>query len=117
MIGGEQTGIEPLVMAEWSGVAALDEIPRLGSRVVELGGTRVALFRTADDQVHALEDRCPHKGGPLSQGIVFDQRVACPLHGWQIRLDTGHACAPDEGCVRRYRIKVENGQVFIATDD
>ena len=117
MIGGEQTGIEPPVMAEWTGVCGLDEIPRRGSRVVELGGIRVALFRTADDQVHALEDRCPHKGGPLSQGIVFDRRVACPLHGWQIRLDTGHACAPDEGCVRRYRIKVENDQVFIAADD
>jgi nitrite reductase (NADH) small subunit len=117
VIADEEISMEMRVESEWLGVCGLGEIPRQGSRVVELDGIRVALFRTADDQVHALEDRCPHKGGPLSQGIVFDQRVACPLHGWQIRLDTGHACSPDEGCVRRYRIKVENDEVFVATDE
>ena len=109
--------MEMRVVSEWLRVCRLDEIPRLGSRVVELDDIPVAVFRTAEDEVHALEDRCPHKGGPLSQGLVFDQRVTCPLHGWSIRLDTGHACAPDEGCVRRYRIKLEDAEVFIAPDD
>lgn len=94
----------------------MDEIPGQGARVVELDGIPVALFRTAEDEIYALEDRCPHKGGPLSQGIVFDKRVACPLHGWLIKLDTGHACAPDSGCARRYRIKVDQAEVFIAPD-
>lgn len=104
-------------MPEWLRVCALHEIPRQGARVVDLEGTAVAVFRTAQDEIHAIEDRCPHKGGPLSQGIVFDNRVACPLHGWQVRLDTGHACAPDEGCAKRYRVKVERDEIFIATDD
>ena len=108
--------IEMQVMSEWLRVCRLDEIPRQGARVVELDGTRVAVFRTAEDEIHALEDRCPHKGGPLSQGIVFDRRVACPLHGWLIRLDTGHACSPDEGCARRYRTKLDNAEVFVAPD-
>jgi nitrite reductase (NADH) small subunit len=108
--------MEMRVMSEWLRVCRLDEIPSQGARVVELDGVRVALFRTAEDEIHALEDRCPHKGGPLSQGIVFDKRVACPLHGWVVQLDTGHACAPDEGCVRRYRIKSENAEVFVAPD-
>lgn len=116
MTAGEDT-VEMRIMSEWLRVCRLDEIPGQGSRVVELDGIQVALFRTAADQVYALQDRCPHKGGPLSQGIVFDKRVACPLHGWSIQLDTGHACAPDEGCVRRYRIKLENAEVFIAPED
>ncbi len=109
--------MEMRLVSEWLRVCTVREIPRQGSRVIDLAGTAVAVFRTAKDEIHAIEDRCPHKGGPLSQGIVIDDRVACPLHGWLIRLDTGHACAPDEGCARRYRIKVEQDELFIATDD
>lgn len=109
--------MEMRVMPEWLPVCAVQEIPRQGARVIDLDGTAVAVFRTAQDEIHAIEDRCPHRGGPLSQGIVFDNRVACPLHGWLIRLDTGHACAPDEGCARRYRIKVDEDAVFIAPCD
>ena len=72
------------------------------------------LFRSnADDEVFALLDRCPHKGGPLSQGIVFGRKVACPLHGWNIGLDDGNAVAPDVGCARSYAVKIEGGQVWI----
>jgi nitrite reductase (NADH) small subunit len=94
-------------------LCSLDEIPRQGSRVVVAPGGDIAVFRTADDRVFALNDQCPHKGGPLSQGIVSGDRVACPLHGWLISLDSGSAVAPDEGCVKRHEAKVEGGRVFL----
>ena len=76
-------------------------------------GIEIAVFRTQDDAVFALLDRCPHKGGPLSQGIVFGNRVACPLHNWTIGLNDGCATAPDEGCVTRFPVCVENGRVLL----
>ena len=94
-------------------LCAIDEIPRLGSRVVAAPAGDIAVFRTADDRVFALNDKCPHKGGPLSQGIVHGDRVACPLHGWLIQLESGSAVAPDEGCVKRHEAKVENGRVLL----
>ena len=97
----------------WRRVCALDEIPRAGARVVKGPGGDIALFRTADDRVFAVRDRCPHKGGPLSQGIVYGHKVACPLHGWHIDLESGAAVAPDEGCAGRYAVKVEGGAVFL----
>jgi nitrite reductase (NADH) small subunit len=75
----------------------------------------IAVFRTADDQVFALVDRCPHKGGPLSEGIVQGCTVACPLHGWVIHLDTGEAEAPDEGHVPVVAVKLEDGRIWLAT--
>ena len=78
-------------------------------RVARAAGVDVAVFRNAEDQVFALLDRCPHKGGPLSQGIVFGTSVACPLHNWTIGLDDGCAQAPDEGCTPRFAVKVEDG--------
>ncbi|WP_434025779.1 nitrite reductase small subunit NirD [[Pseudomonas] boreopolis] len=98
----------------WIRVCALDELPPLGARVLEIEGMApIALFRTAGDKVFALRDRCPHKGGPLSQGIVSGESVTCPLHGWNIGLDSGQACAPDVGCTPRYPVKVEHGAVWI----
>jgi nitrite reductase (NADH) small subunit len=95
-------------------LCALDDIPRLGARRVRrIDGAEIAVFRTADDRVFALLDRCPHKGGPLSQGIVFGAKVACPLHNWTIDLDSGRAVAPDEGCVRRFAVRVEGGRVLL----
>jgi len=112
-------------MAEWKSICHIDDIPRLGSRVVrpknggsaESGeggeGGDIALFRTSTDEVFALRDRCPHKGGPLSQGMVHGNQVTCPLHGWKLRLDSGEAVAPDQGCARRYPIRIESGTIFI----
>ena len=74
-------------------------------------GKVIAIFRTAGDRVFALNDRCPHKGGPLSQGIVFGESVACPLHNWCIDLESGAAAAPDEGCVERFDVRVVEGDV------
>ncbi len=98
----------------WIVVCAVDDIPRLGSRrVARERGMAVALFRTADDRVFALLDRCPHKGGPLSQGIVFGETVACPLHNWAIGLADGRAQAPDEGCTVSFGCRVDDGRVML----
>ena len=99
---------------DWKAVCRVDAIPRLGARRVRRdAGPDVALFRAADDHVFALLDRCPHRGGPLSQGIVFGDRVACPLHNWSIELATGEAVAPDVGCARRFSAEVEGGIVYV----
>ena len=97
----------------WREICALDAIPRLGARVVKSAHGNIAIFRAADDAVFALADKCPHKGGPLSQGIVFGRKVACPLHGWNVALDDGNAVAPDVGCARTFPVKVEAGVVFL----
>lgn len=100
-------------MDNWHQVAALQEIPLLGTRVVKTGQGDIALFRTAEHEVFALYDKCPHKGGPLSQGIVSGKKVTCPLHGWNISLEDGMAVAPDEGCAGKVASKVEDGHVFL----
>ena len=100
----------------WLDICALDEINPLGSRVVAGPKGDMAIFRAADDQVFALDDRCPHKGGPLSQGLIYGKRVACPLHNWQIELESGEAVAPDQGCAHRHPVRVENGRVLLGLD-
>ena len=101
-------------MTRWTEIGAVIDIPRLGSRVVRTASGDIAVFRTEDDEVFALDDRCPHKGGPLSQGIVHNRRVTCPLHNFVIELASGAAVAPDEGCARSYPVKVENGIVWLS---
>ncbi len=103
-----------LEKAVWVEVGSLEDIPRLGARVVKTSMGDIALFRTQDDRVFALLDRCPHRGGPLSQGIVFDHKVACPLHDWVIDLEVGEAVPPDEGCTKRFPVKVEGEQVYLS---
>ncbi|HNK19185.1 MAG TPA: nitrite reductase small subunit NirD [Piscinibacter sp.] len=101
-------------MSEWKEICRVDDIPVLGSRrVARAKGPEVAIFRNAEGEVFALLDRCPHKGGPLSQGIVFGRSVACPLHNWTIGLCDGVAAAPDHGCTPRFAVKVENGTVSL----
>lgn len=103
-------------MNEWTPICRVEDIPVLGARrVARTQGLDVAVFRNDANEVFALLDRCPHKGGPLSQGIVFGTRVACPLHNWTIGLCTGQAAAPDEGCTPRFAVKVEDDQVFLQT--
>ena len=99
---------------DWTPICRVDDIPRLGARrVARPQGMAVAVFRTADDRVYALLDRCPHKGGPLSQGIVFGDAVACPLHNWAIALADGSARAPDDGCTPSFACQVVDGQVLL----
>jgi nitrite reductase (NADH) small subunit len=101
-------------MSNWIEIGALKDIPRLGSRVVRTACGDIAVFRTENDEVFALDDRCPHKGGPLSQGIVHNRRVTCPLHNFVIELESGKAVAPDEGCTHSHPAKVENGIVWLS---
>lgn len=98
----------------WTEVGPLNDIPAKGSRVVSAKDGNVAVFRTAEDEVFALFDQCPHKQGPLSQGIVYDKRVACPLHNWVIDLNSGEVTGPDEGCTHTFETKIDNGVVFVA---
>ncbi len=108
-------------MNDWIAITRFDDIPRQGARVVEIGNpgdhdemvNRIALFRTAADEIYAVRDKCPHRGGPLSEGIVHGGQVTCPLHSWKIDLVTGEAVLPDKGCARTYATKVEDGQVFL----
>jgi len=100
-------------MSGWIEVGELEEIPKRGARVVTTPQGDIAVFRTSDDHVFALRDHCPHKGGPLSQGIVHGHKVTCPLHNWKIALDTGEAIAPDEGCAATYPTKLEGSKVFL----
>ena len=104
---------EVLQMERWVRACHIADIPRLGARVVKSAHGDIAVFRNAEDEVFALADRCPHKGGPLSQGIVFGRKVACPLHNWAIQLEDGCAAAPDEGCTKHYAVKIEAGEVFL----
>jgi nitrite reductase (NADH) small subunit len=102
-------------MTQWIEICPLDDIPPLGSRIVQRQrGGDIAIFRTADNRVFALHDKCPHKGGPLSQGLVHGDRVSCPLHGWNIGLADGQAVAPDVGSCDRFTVEVDaNGMVRI----
>ena len=105
-------------MSEWKPVCRVEDIPVLGARRVSRDtGLDVAVFRNDQGEVFALLDRCPHKGGPLSQGIVFGNRVACPLHNWTIGLADGQAQAPDEGCTPRFAVRVDDGVVCLRTDE
>jgi nitrite reductase (NADH) small subunit len=97
----------------WIDICALGDIPVRGSRVVETPRGQIALFRTADDEVFALENRCPHKGGPLSEGIVHGKLVTCPLHNWVIGLADGQATGADKGCARRFPVRLESDRVLL----
>jgi nitrite reductase (NADH) small subunit len=98
----------------WTLICQLTDIPVLGSRrVAREHGIDVAVFRNSQDEVFALLDRCPHKGGPLSQGIVFGSSVACPLHNWTIGLCDGQASLPDEGCTPKFSVQLLEGAVYL----
>lgn len=98
---------------KWVDIGALDAIPMRGARVVRTPVRCIAVFRTSADKVYAIDDKCPHKAGPLSQGIVHDASVTCPLHNWVISLETGAAQGADKGQVRTYPLKVEHGRILL----
>ncbi len=102
-------------MSNWLEITPLDQIPVLGSRVVETDSINIALFRGKDDTVFAIKDSCPHKQGPLSQGIMHGHSVTCPLHNWKIDLTSGEAMGADEGCTNVFETKIEKGIVYLKT--
>jgi len=101
-------------MSDWIEVGSLNDIPKQGARVVRTDKGDIAVFRTDSDEVFAIKDECPHKKGPLSQGIVHGNKVACPLHNWMINLDSGTAVAPDEGCAATFPIKMEGERIMLS---
>ena len=102
---------------KWVEIGDVESVPRLGARIVRAAPGDIAIFRTGDDEIFALDDRCPHKGGPLSQGIVHGARVTCPLHNFVIELASGKAVAPDQGCARVHQVRVEAGKILLGVRD
>ncbi len=100
----------------WIAIGTIDEIPLRGARCVKTPQGKIGVFRTAENQVYAIEDHCPHKGGPLTEGIVHGASVTCPLHNWVISLETGMALGADEGAVRTIPIRNIDGQLSIALE-
>ncbi|QDK34960.1 MULTISPECIES: nitrite reductase small subunit NirD [Sphingomonadaceae] len=102
-------------MTQWIEIGLLSDIPLRGARTVQLEGEKeIAVFRTGDGEVFALVNECPHKKGPLSQGIVHGHSVACPLHNWNIALRTGEAQGEDKGCTPTIAVRLEGERVLIA---
>lgn len=97
----------------WADVGPLNAVPLRGARCLDTAWGRVGLFRLADGRVLAVENRCPHRGGPLSEGIVHGASVTCPLHGWVISLETGEAEGADEGRVATYPVRVVKGRILL----
>ncbi|MFM9835937.1 MAG: nitrite reductase small subunit NirD [Methylophilaceae bacterium] len=106
-------------MLQWIKIAPFEDFPKLGARVVRTKNKdaieiEIGIFRTEDDRFFAINNSCPHKGGPLSQGIVYGDKVACPLHSWKISLVDGKAEEPDVGHTACYKVKVEDGMVYLS---
>jgi nitrite reductase (NADH) small subunit len=100
----------------WCEIGSITDIPQRGARCVSTPQGKIAVFRTAEDQVFAIEDHCPHKGGPLSQGIVHGAAVTCPLHNWVISLETGKALGADDGAVKTIPVRIDGERLFIALE-
>lgn len=100
-------------MHNWVDIGSVTDIPRRGARCVNTPNGKIAIFRTMEDQVFAIDDKCPHKGGPLSQGIVHGAQVTCPLHNWVFSLESGQAQGADNGAVATHELRLEDGRILI----
>ncbi|MEP4194725.1 MAG: nitrite reductase small subunit NirD [Aliishimia sp.] len=100
-------------MNSWIDIAALEDVPIRGARLVKTALGCVAIFRTGANEVFALDNACPHKAGPLADGIVHGKVVTCPLHNWVISLETGEAQGQDSGRVATYPARVEEGRILL----
>ncbi len=101
---------------DWIDIGAAADVPLRGARVIKTAGGDIAIFKAADGGIFALNDKCPHKGGPLSQGVVHGRAVTCPMHNWIVSLETGQAQGADSGCAHRLAVRVENGRILLAVD-
>ena len=107
-----KSGIETQT-ENWVPIGKVENIPMRGARCVKHGDKTIAIFRTSEDEIFALEDKCPHKNGPLSQGIIHDNCVTCPLHNWIISLKTGQAQGADTGQTQSFAVRVEGAEIFL----
>lgn len=100
--------------ARWVRITACDNIPPREGRAAVVGDREIAIFNLGDGFL-AVDNRCPHRGGPLADGIVAGRAVVCPLHAWKIDLRTGSVERPAglDACVRSYPTRVEAGIVLI----
>ena len=105
-----------MISSTWLDVGSADDVPVRGARVVKSPMGDIAVFKAADGTLFALRDKCPHKGGPLSQGIVHGHSVTCPLHNWVISLIDGEAQGADKGCVPKIPLKVEAGRMLLSAE-
>ncbi len=112
MIASESTGL-------WLDIGPVSQIAPGNARTLPVRGMpngeerEIAVFHTLDNRFYALVNRCPHKAGPLSQGIVHGNVVTCPLHNWNISLRTGEALGDDEGCVPTIPLRVDAGRLYL----
>jgi nitrite reductase (NADH) small subunit len=103
-----------MMFGDWLDIGPVDQIdPGTARTLPVLGGQEVAVFRTMTGSVYALENACPHKRGPLSQGIIHGSVVTCPLHNWNISLRTGEALGEDKGCVPTIPVRVDAGRIYL----
>jgi nitrite reductase (NADH) small subunit len=104
-----------MMSANWKNIGPVANIPLRGARrlCVKSAAKPVAVFRTGDDEIFALVDECPHKQGPLSEGIVSGRTVTCPLHSWVIGLEDGEAVAPDKGSAKPLSVRIVDGDIFV----
>jgi nitrite reductase (NADH) small subunit len=100
-------------LSVWTDIGLEDEVPARGARRFMIGETPIAVFRSGDGGVFALMDQCPHKKGPLSEGIVHGRAVSCPLHAWVISLETGEAQGADSGCTTTFPVRIEDGRLLV----
>ena len=101
-------------MSKWYKITEVKNIPSMGSRKVEIGEIEIAIFKTRDGSIFAINNVCPHKQGKLSEGLVHEKQVTCPLHSWEIDLTTGEALGNDSGCTNIYESKIVDGIVYIS---
>lgn len=102
------------MIGDWLDIGSVDQItPGTARTLPVVGSDEIAVFRTQKNEFYALVNRCPHKQGPLSQGIVHDNVVTCPLHNWNISLKTGEALGEDKGCVPVIPMKVDAGRMYL----
>lgn len=103
----------PAERAGWIEIGAIADIPHRGARIVTTPEGEIAVFRTMDDKLFAVDNACPHRKGPLAQGIVMGDAVTCPLHNWVIDLATGEAQGADHGCVKTYAVRLADGRIYL----
>jgi nitrite reductase (NADH) small subunit len=97
----------------WYKITEVENIPSMGSRIVKIGEIEIAIFKTKDGSIFAINNMCPHKQGKLSEGLVHEHIVTCPLHNWDINLSNGEALGNDSGCTNVYEYKIENNIIYL----
>ena len=100
-------------MAKWIKITEVEKIPAMGSRVVQYGDIEIAIFKTRDNSIFAINNKCPHKQGKLSEGLVHEHIVTCPMHNWDIDLKKGTALGNDSGCTNVYESKIESNIIYL----